>query len=676
MTTRPVSETERIQEGPLAGEPAPAPRARLQVVREGGGELPHVARRRAEIMGGAGRGTARKFFAGGGLRTGPGEVPSEGTPVGPEHLPDGSVLPVIAASRQVPQADGWGTLEKLGAVLPPPYNPWTLVCAVEESDALPIGISAMAVNIGGFGYELEPLFPTEDPETGEPLKPPPEAIEERKRLALFLASANIELGFTGLLELVDRDVETIGWGTIEVLRNADGQLAALEHLPAYSVRLGRLSAPVLCDMPFRHPETGEVVVLRRWRRFRTYVQIRDGVPVYFKQYGDPRRLNWKTGEYKDASSPPFQAEGGNDMNATEVIFRRIYSPHTPYGVPRWIGAMTWVRSGRSAGELICDWFLNAPIGAKLAMVAGGSWKQASLAAAVDKIDHASRGKDAAWSLITLEAETDQGSDPLEDTRDAPPRIALEDLTYALPADLYKGPDSLAAVAHQRVRRMFALGAIYFGDSEAESNQAAADTARSLGEEQVFRPIRSLRWEVLFNHEILPSMGVNWWRMRLRGSMTGDNEATFRGLGPFNEGGGTTPNTLIKLFAETTGTKGQKIGEVWGDRPLVLTMKLIEKGINPNLPLEEAMSELQKREEAAAQRLADQRQASLGAGGKPPGAPGAPGGKGKGPPPKSPDLAAKGLELDDATLRALAQVRELAALREALIAAERDREGSG
>jgi len=578
--------------------------------------LPTVARKRAELMGWgrdreltlaearelAMRGPAAKFAVA--EAHGPGDVPGHGETTGRAKV-EGSALPVIAASRQI-QRDpkAWSLLVESGLVVEPPYDPWELVCTVEESDTLPQAVEAMATNVGGFGYDLEPLFAVEDPETGEALDPPEEAKTEREELELFLASCNIELGFAGLHELADRDIETIGWGAWEVLRGEGGDFAGFEHVPGYTLRLGPLSKPLLVEIPFRHPTTGELVTIRRYRRFRLYVQQSEGRIVWFKALGDPRHVNWRTGK---AQAEPWPDEQGNSMEATELIYRRQYAPHTPYGVPRWIGAAPHVRAGRESAELVVDWFLNAPIGLKLAMIAGGAWKADSLAQALNKIDHGARGSDNAWSLVSLEGETDSGVDPMaEDGRPAPPRVAVEDLTYEIPPTLYSGDGNLIDESARRVRIMFRLPAIYFGHSEAETNRAAADVARAVAEEQVFRPLRALRWETLWNHEILPAMGVNHWRLVLRGAVTGDNEAVFKGLGPFNEGGGTTPNQLNRILAETTGTTAKVITEPWGDRPIVITTALLSKGIDPNLPLAEAIGQIQAKE----QQQREQQQARM------------------------------------------------------------------
>lgn len=669
MRSRFKVHTAKVHEGgPMHGEPMAAPGGspRPVVARAGAWPMPHSAIARARALGEPEPSWARKFLVLAGEQEG--QVPGE--PTAEPDLLGSSVLPMVAASRQVPDSsDEWGYLVQNGEVIPAPYDPWLLVCAVEESDALPPNIEAMATNIGGYGVELEALFPREDPETGETIKPPPGAEDERGRLELFLAAACPELGLAGLQYQVDHDLESTGNGYVEVLRDADGQPAAFEHAPAFTMRLGRLSKPILVEQPFRHPVTGEIVALPRWRRFRTFVQIREGQATYFKQFGDPRFINRRTGLYRTTSWG--KDEHGNLMDGTEIRHFRIYCAHSPYGVPRWIGALPQVRCGRQAGELLVDWFDNAPIGAKIAAVAGGVWKDGSLDSAIARIDEMARGTANAWSLIGLEAET-VSADPLDDTRDAPPRITIEDLAYQLQPDLYKGDESLIGQADARVRAMFRLPAVYLGRSQ-DFSRASSATARGTAEEQVFVPIRSMRWEVWFDNELLPSLGVKFWRIRLLGANTTDDGDL--PLGELVQGGGASPNALLRVFAEQTGIERPQIAEPWGDRPLALTMALMAAGLDPNKPLGELAEEVKVKEEEAAAAAAEALEAAQAAGGDgapapggrkpPPGARGGPPGAKPGqrppPPPPGRQAAAK------AAGEAMDLVGQLVGLRAALVA---------
>lgn len=579
--------------GPLHGEPVihPDPVIDLGDYRAGGG-MPLIARKRAEVMGQAKNSPAlvAKFAVPGAAHGDlPGDVPSLGTPqtVG-QRVPGGSALPIVSASRAVQSTEEqWTDLVNSGNVLAPPYDPWLLVCTVEESDALPPLIGAMVTNVTGFGFLVEPTFPKRDDE-GEPLPPPDGADEQRASLELFLATAKIgEGGVLGCLQRVDRDKWETGNGYLEVLRNVDGYPAGLEQLPAWTMRLGKLSQPVLVELTVRHPTTGDLVTLRLWRRFRTFVQIREGRIAYFKEYGDPRWINWRTGEY--SAEPWGQDANGNDLNGTEVVHRRHYAAHGPYGVPPWIGGIPHARSGRAAGELLVSWFRDAPIGVKLALIAGGTWNKDSYNRALSKIDAMARGKENAWKFVGLEADPQEsGGDLMDDAgKPTPPRVGLEDLVAEIPTAIYQGDGNMIDGSFRRLGRMFRLPPVYYGAAE-EHSRAAVNSARAVTEEQVMVPERELGWLQWFNSELLPDLGVFLWKIGLRGANTSDTTETTQAAEPVIKGGGASPNMLIRLWNEQTGQDAEPIAEPWGDRPWALTQTLIQAGLDPNLPLADVL----------------------------------------------------------------------------------------
>lgn len=569
----------------------------------------------------------------------------------PARVP-GEVLEPVAASRQLPHDTAtWDGLVGRGDVIAPPYDPWQLVCTVEESGALPYLIDTVATNVSGFGIKLEPTFPARAPD-GTPIPPPKDAEEQRAKLALFLVGCQVPLGLAGLMDLGDRDTETIGWGTWEVLRNRRGEIAALEHVRSYQVRLGRLSQPVLVEIPVVDPTTGELVKLPRWKRFRTYVQIIEGRAAYFREFGDPRPMNRLTGE---SGLPGTTIDPA--LAATEILYFRIYSPHTAYGVPRWLGGAAHARAEREAADLVISWFLDAPIGAKLAMIAGAAWKDTSVKAALSKIDRMARGRENAWSLVMLEADKLDASAFSEETGGGSVRLGLEDLAYELPPELYHGEGNLIDESGRRLGRLFRLPPVYWGGSD-DFSKAAVNGAKSAAEEQTLRPIRRLRWESRINGELLPAMGINRWRISLVGAPTTDDTEIANAIGSLAEAGGASPNALITFWNELTGQNTQPIAEAWGDRPLSLVLELIKLKADPNKPLEEIAAEWgAQAEEAAAQAAAALEAAPKPGEQGPPGKP-----PKKGPPAAKADLTR---EQGEAIKAAVAFVRELGAHRDAL-----------
>lgn len=617
-------------------------------------------------------------------------APGYGTPGRGNIAPgiNGDLLPALSASRQLlTEEDAFTGWMYRSIVLVPPYQPAHLEALVEESDTLPTAIDALAVNISGFGWELEPTFPTKA-ETGEKIPPPPDAQEQEDRARDLLETGSIPDGLEGVLDAADRDIEKIGWGGFELLRNEDGDPAGFEYLPAKDLRFARACDLVLTEIPVPDRKTGEIRRLRKWRRFRAVAQATvDGRVVWFKQLGDPRHLNSQTGEFRawtfaraegsltrspDYGLPWGEDDEGRSLDATEVVIRVCQRRSgSPYGVPRWVGAAPHVLANREAAKLPYDFLRFAPIGVKIAMLAGGSWKAGQIKQ-IGEAFNSMGGRTRAFQVLALEAEQAGagGEDAIgvEETSAQPPRMALEELGAKLDPDLYKGHDSLVGMTRRYQRQMFRLGPIYYGDSEAETNRAAADTARALGEEQVLRPIRASRWERLFNNEILPMMGITRWRFRLKGAPAANAEGLAAALAGLNAGGGTTPNGLARIVAELTGSQPYVYDEPWADRPFALTLALLQAGIDPNLPLDKAIAAMDAAKEKAAQQAKDLAAAKPAPEPPPPGEKPA-AGEEEVPPEEPPPEKATKRFLDD--IRRAAETVGLAGLKQAVESALRD-----
>lgn len=87
------------------------------------------------------------------------------------------------------------------------------------------------------------------------------------------------------------------------------------------MRVCYYTEPIEVEFTFR--EHNEIKTMKRKKRFRKYVQMVDGKQVFFKEYGDPRIMNLRTGKY-EANTP-------EELQANEVIHFKLGSG--AYGVP-------------------------------------------------------------------------------------------------------------------------------------------------------------------------------------------------------------------------------------------------------------------------------------------------------------------------------------------------------
>lgn len=236
------------------------------------------------------------------------------------------------------EVDPFARLERAGRVVSPPFDPLLLAVMPENSSEVGPAIDTMAVNCEGFGYRLEPRIPITE---STPIEVLETLAQERATAENFFESAcQDENGFEDLRDKLRRDFEATGMMYVEYLeRPGDGALDGLNHLPAWTMRLGRKDQelteylakrvlkrvriveveepeeeaplPDAPDLPtpeiaegaraiqrqrFEEQVTYELLEESRFKQFRRYVQKHQGRTTWFKEYGDPRLIDCRNGE--------------------------------------------------------------------------------------------------------------------------------------------------------------------------------------------------------------------------------------------------------------------------------------------------------------------------------------------------------------------------------------------
>ena len=164
-------------------------------------------------------------------------------------------------------------------IIEPPYDLDWLARLPEHSNILGQCIEAMETNIDGFGFTLEPAFDFELESQ--------EAKDEYKTIMHFFEFCNFELPYSQLRRRVRRDLEVLGNGYWEVIRDGKGDIVWLEHIEGHTMRLTQLDREYT-DVVFmiRDDDSNELQEYPSRKKFRRYVQIRDGRRVYFKPPAD------------------------------------------------------------------------------------------------------------------------------------------------------------------------------------------------------------------------------------------------------------------------------------------------------------------------------------------------------------------------------------------------------
>lgn len=513
---------------------------------------------------------------------------------------------VVGAQAQEPASrpgreDAASGFTSAGA-LAPPYDPEALCLLVEHSNSLRQNVDAYATNIDGFGYRFEPAidFDGEDaPQkvsdavllerlaardsgalpSGIALAPSQEEVSarltelrqlariERARLESFFDFACFDGSLVDLRRRTRQDLEVTGNAFWEILRNGRGDLARFVYVPSYTVRLLPLDADAveLKERVRISPITFDTVSSRR--RMRRYVQIQGAERVYFKSLGDPRVISRSTGRvFPDIAA--LKAAQADDGPATELLHFSIHSPRSPYGVPRWVGALLSVLGSREMEEVNYLYFTNKSVPPLALIVSGGRLSESSVPRIERFIEENLKGKANFHKILILEAD---GAGTGDGGR---AKIELRPLTDAQQQDaLFANYDERNI---DKVGSAFRLPRLLRGESK-DFNRSTAESALRFAEDQVFQPERD-EFDFLMNRKLLADMGIRFWKFRSQTPVTRDPERMTEMVERLVRVGVLTPEEGRQLAGDIFNREFRKIGADWTKRPITLTLAGIQNGV--------------------------------------------------------------------------------------------------
>lgn len=466
----------------------------------------------------------------------------------------------IGMSKQID--DIFNEFYSQGYVIQPEMDIEALARISEHSDILQTCIEAYKTNIVGFGYNLDYNFDYKEEKQKNKV-----ADEDWSKYELFLKYCNFDERFTGVLKKFIDDRERLGYATIECITDEIGEISELQHIPAHTVRLCKESDPIEVEEVITDTNGNERKI-KRWKKFKKFIQIVGARQVYFKELGDPRKLNRFTGDYL--------AEGREiniDDEANSIIFGNIYCPYTPYGLPRYIGALVKMMGSRSADELNYKYFADGRHIPLAIVVENGQLTE-------DSIDALSgtKGNDAAHKYLILEAEAFKDGFTMDEKAPSV-KIHFEKLAEIMQDDAL----FLEYLKENRdiVRSSFRIAPIYTGDTQ-DFNRATAETAKQITEEQTFQPEREDLAD-LFNKKLMKDLGIRYVELRFKGPKTTDDTEIAKALTPYIAGGVATPNMLLDSLGKLLGKDFEPLTDEWADIPLqvYLANKTINNANNNN-----------------------------------------------------------------------------------------------
>ena len=358
-----------------------------------------------------------------------------------------------------------------------PVNMYGLKELVDNSTILPQCIKAYKSNIAGFGISIHYR---EDYE-----KETPEMKAEWTQAERTIALLNMDCMTKEVFENIVRDRETYGIAYCEVIRDMQGNVVQLEFIiDTPSIDMTYPLEPYIDTKYFYNGET-----ISRKKKFRKFRQNVAGRTVYFKEFGDPRIMDKRNGEYADASDRQIEI----DNQANEIIDFKIGS--LPYGEVRWIGQVLTVDGNRRAEVLNNSYFRKGRHTPLMILVKGGTLSDdafTKLQAYMNEIE----GEKGQHSFLVLETDTSETATTLGEQKQ--PEVEIKDLAAILQKDeLFQ---EYQENGRKKTQSAFLLPDLYVGYT-TDFNRATAQTAMEVTEKQVFQPERkSLAWIV--NNKLL------------------------------------------------------------------------------------------------------------------------------------------------------------------------------
>ncbi len=484
----------------------------------------------------------------------------------------------------------------VGAIAPP-YEPFVLMAMQEHSNSLRQCVDAYVTNIEAFGHRFDPIIDLGASDSDDRIKsylltrasdkhpdvitdptkqlpePTVEQIaackkeltekmrQELLRIQHFFEYACLEHSFVKLRRWTRQDVEQIGNGYWEVIKDQSGQMAGFSYIPGFTVRhmpADTYPTPVNVRIKKNEFDWGSVETERFFRRF---VQVFETRVIFFKEFGDPRIVSRKTGAYYESVDKLHEADR-TDHPASEILHFSVHTSKSSYGIPRWIGTILSVLGSRQAEEVNLTYFENKSVPPLAVLVSGGKISNSTVERIQDFIENDIKGKKNFHKILVLEAES-PGTSSFDQGR---MKIELKPLTAA------QHNDALFQVYDQnnidKVGMAFRLPRMLRGDIR-DFNRATADAALDFTEAQVFKPERD-DFDFTMNRKILPVLGVKFWRFKSNGCVVQNPSDLATMISGLAKEGILVPAEARVLAEGIFNRPLQRIDAPWTRQPLVLT----------------------------------------------------------------------------------------------------------
>jgi len=399
--------------------------------------------------------------------------------------------------------------------LMPPFEPNVLLNLVQTNNILNQCIEAMEVNIDGTGHEFIPAKDkASDKSAGKPGAednapaqsgiPPPTSFgsirkqdataddidEEEKKVAEgFFKEPYPNTSFVSIRRRMRRQMESVGYAFLEVLRNVAGDVVAIRNIETQHVRMVKLDAPI--QVKKKIERDGKVVELVLWERERRFAQtVALKQQVYYREYGSTREINRETGDWETDTEKVPPEKRGSEL----LMFGINPDVTTPYFLPRWINELPSVIGSRAAEEQNLQFLDAGGLPPAIVFIQGGTLIKDTSDQLRMYLSGLNKNKNRA---VVVEVQSSSGSLDAAGKVD----VKVERFGSAQSQDaMFTNYDEST---EEHVRIGFRLPKIFLGREESY-NFATAQVAYMIAEAQVFGPERE-EFDKIINKTIIKEL---------------------------------------------------------------------------------------------------------------------------------------------------------------------------
>lgn len=380
--------------------------------------------------------------------------------------------------------------------LKPPVPLESLERVIRECPELSRAIAAITVGVASRGFHL-PAKNTEHDATNEA-----EVKAELEDLQAWVQHMCPNRSFSQVMKITVSNRKRFAFAAWEILRNQAQQVIAIN--PIEDCKTVKWYEQDTHFTPVeRQIQVGDRVETETFqRKFRRFAQKITSGPfgvskktTYFKEFGDPRRLNSKTGEYWTSVLPP----GPDFPDATELLIFPVVDSGGEFPVPEWLPILPDALASRAIRVINLDTLNNGATPPFLVIIEG-TVDDAQMNKIIDQFKDIQGQTSRRRAIFVQVDSTTVGAGTAKDA--VTPTVKIEPMAQLMTTEgmFLKYLSWLERSISSALR----LPLVLVGNIDLTLTRANAEAALIFAEDQVFGPERQDIEDVL-NDQLLPEV---------------------------------------------------------------------------------------------------------------------------------------------------------------------------